>query len=107
MAKEELEDVIRTAHKIGIGYSDLMQMDIREFNQAVEGYIDAREEKLNDEAVVAHRGALKIAQAVYGSRDFRDSIADFELRPKSEEEIIKERLAAMRALTRRGGVTSG
>lgn len=102
-----MADVIRTAHKMGLNYSDLMNMDIREFNQAVEGYVDAREEKLNDSAIVAHRGALKTAQAVYGSKDFKDSIADFELRPKSEEEIIKERLKRFRALTSRGGVTNG
>ncbi len=99
--------MIRVGHKIGINYSDLMNMDIREFNQAVEGYIDAREEKLNDEAAVAHRGALKTAQAVYGSKDFKETIADFELRPKSEEEIIKERLKKFRALTSRGGVNNG
>lgn len=82
-------------------------MDIREFNQAVEGYIDAREDNLNDNAAVQHRGALKTAQAIYGSRDFKDTIANFELREKSEEEIIKERLEAFRALTTRGGVRSG
>lgn len=103
IAREEFDNVIRTARKIGISYSDLMEMDIRKFNQSVEGYIDAREEQLNDSAIIAHREALKIVQGIFGSKNFSDTIADFRLRPKTDEEIMQEKINAFRALVR-GGV---
>lgn len=63
-------------------------MDIRMFNSYVDGFITRREIKMNDEKDVGHVVASKIAQAVWGDKEFRKPIKEFKL--TSEEDNVAE-----------------
>lgn len=45
-------------------------MDIRQFNNYVDGYVLRRETRMNDDLIVGHRIAGKIAQAVWNNKQF-------------------------------------
>lgn len=65
-------------------------MDLRTFDQYVEGYITNRETRINDSLLVAHKQAILISLAVWGSKDFPNKVETIRLRPKTEEEEIEE-----------------
>lgn len=54
-------------------------MDIRKFNNYVDGFISRREIAMNDEKDVGHVVASKIAQAVWGDKEFKKPIKEFRL----------------------------
>ena len=63
-------------------------MDIRKFNNYVDGFVTRREIKMNDSKDVGHAIAAKIAQAVWGDKQFTKPIKEFKLH--SEEEDVAE-----------------
>lgn len=64
-------------------------MDIRRFNSCVDGYTLRREVQINDDLHNGHIIAGKIAEAVWGSRDFRRPIKDVKL--YVDEETVESR----------------
>ena len=80
---------------MGITYSELLDLDIRKFNCLVDGFSKRRETNMNDQLIIGHRIAGKIAQAVWGSKEFRKPIPKFEFAETetSEDKIRRRRNA--------------
>ena len=76
-------------------------MDIRKFNCMVDGYLLRREESMNDMQLIGHRIAGKIAQAVWGSRDFQKALDEIEL-VKKEETAESRNRKVLNALIAKG-----
>lgn len=89
---EELDNIQSSCIYIGISYTDLLDRDIRYYNNCVTGYLIKREDSMNDVARVGHILAGKIAQAVWGDSQFSTPISDIRLRPKTRQEKILETL---------------
>lgn len=68
---------------IGIQYSDFLKMDIRQLNNSIEGYIDRRENQLNDNQSLLKTEASLISLAVWGSDKFNRKLEPIRLRGKS------------------------
>lgn len=66
-------------------------MDIRKFNNYVDGFISRREIKMNDEKDVGHVVASKIAQAVWGDKEFKKPIKEFKLTSDDEDNTAESR----------------
>lgn len=62
---------VRKAAIVGIAYSEMLDMDVRTFDEYVNGYTLRREECVNDLLDIGHAVAGKIAMAVWGSREFK------------------------------------
>jgi hypothetical protein len=75
-----------------ISYTDLLDRDIRFYNNCIYGYLMKRENAMNDMTHVGHLLAGKISQAVWGSSDFNKPIKEIRLRPKSNKEKVLETL---------------
>lgn len=56
-----------------------MCMDIRIFNNFVDGYILRRQTSMNDELRIGHMIAGKIAEAVWGSKNYKRPFKDIKL----------------------------
>ncbi len=56
-----------------------MNMDIRIFNNLVDGYIFNRQTRMNDELRIGHLISGKIAEAVWGSKNFKKPFKDIKL----------------------------
>lgn len=67
------------ASQIGISYCDLMKMDIRIFNNYVDGYNMRREIEINDKLQIGHIIAGKISQAVWGDKRFKKPVEHIDL----------------------------
>lgn len=80
-----------TASIIGIAYNELLDMDIRTFNNYVDGFITRREIRMNDSKDVGHAIAAKIAQAVWGDKQFVKPIKEFKLHENTEVDIAESR----------------
>ena len=68
---------------MGIQYSDFLQMDIRQFNNYYDGYIDRREIELNDEQFMIKIAANQIALALHNSKKFNRPMKPIKLRAES------------------------
>jgi hypothetical protein len=54
-------------------------MDIRVFNNLVDGYVLRRQTMMNDQLRIEHLAAGKIAEAVWGSKSFKKPFKDIKL----------------------------
>lgn len=54
-------------------------MDIRVFNNLVDGYILRRQTAMNDKLRIEHLVAGKISEAVWGSKNFKKPFKDIKL----------------------------
>lgn len=88
------------ASTVGISYSDWLEMDIREFNQYIDGFITRREIKMNDDKDVGHLVAGKIAAAVWGDKSFKKPIKEIKLREDNSIESRNRRV--LETLKRKG-----
>lgn len=78
-SRKAYDKIIKTAGEVGITYESLLDMDIRIFNNYVDGYILRRETSINDSLLVQHIAASKIAQAVWGDKRFSQPIKSIKL----------------------------
>ena len=78
-SREEFDSTLKQASEMGISYTELLDLDIRKFNCFVDGYMKKRETWLNDSLAIGHRVSAKIAQAVWGSKDFKKEIKPFKI----------------------------
>ena len=77
---------------LGISYEYLLTRDIKFYNNCIEGYTTKREIEMNDLQIVGHRVAAKVAQAVWGSKEFSNPIKSFRLRAETRDEKILKTL---------------
>ena len=78
---------------MGIAYNDLLDLDIRKFNCLADGYISRREARINDDLMVGHIIAGKIAAAVWNDRSYKKPIKQIKLREeKNTTESRNERV---------------
>ena len=80
---------------IGLSYSDFLRMDLRQFNNYIEGFVDRREVKINDNKALIKLIASNIAMAVWGNKKFNKSIPDIKLRGESRAAKIANALNAL------------
>lgn len=78
------------ASEAGIAFSDLLDMDVREFNDFVDGYNKRRETQLNDNAQIGHLIAGKISEAVWGDSRFTRPIKPIKIVKDKQENSIEE-----------------
>lgn len=81
----------------------MLDLDIRTFNNLVDGYTINRETRLNDELQIGHIIAGKISQAVWGDKQFKKPISPIELF-KDEADINNERNKKVIATLKAKGV---
>lgn len=67
----------------GATREQFLKMDYRCYNDMLEGYIDAREQRINDGLNVGHRVARKISEAVWSNKDYNKPIEHIRLRGKT------------------------
>lgn len=70
-------------------------MDFRQFNNYIEGYVDKRETRLNDNKSLIKVTAANIAMAVWGNKKFTQKIPDIKLRGESRASKIANALNAL------------
>ena len=56
-----------------------MDIDVRVFNNLVDGYILKRQTIMNDQLRIGHLISGKIAQAVWGSKEYKKPFKDIKL----------------------------
>lgn len=66
-------------------------MDIRKFNNFVDGFVTHREIRMNDSKDVGHAIAAKIAQAVWGDKQFTKPIKEFKLHEDKDKDTVESR----------------
>ena len=76
--------------KANISYSDKLDMDLNEINVVLDALIDKREMYMNDTLLVWGHSMGIINRAVWGSNDNNYTLPRIRIRPKTEEEILKE-----------------
>lgn len=59
---------------MGLRYDDLLDRDLRFYTNCLNGFIKKREYLMNDMQSIGHRIAGKIAQAVWGDRNFTNEL---------------------------------
>lgn len=94
---EQLDEVYQNCIIIGLDYNTLLDRDFRFYNNAMEGFISKRELQMNDNQSIGHLVSAKIAQAVWGSKNFGKPMQAIRLRKKSREEKIQEQLKFINA----------
>lgn len=77
---------------MSISYSDFLKMDFRQFNNYIEGFVDRRETRLNDNKSLIKTTASNIAMAVWSSKKFNKPIPDIKLRGESRAAKIAKAL---------------
>lgn len=77
---------------MGLSYSDFLKMDIRQYNNYVEGYVDRREINLNDNQSLIKTQASQIALAVWGNKKFNKPLKEIKLRGESRAAKIARAL---------------
>lgn len=87
-SRKELDKIYENASTIGIGYSDLLLLDIRKYNCFIEGYITRRETVMNDMKLVGHLVAGKVGASLVDGKEFSKPIKDIRLR---EKDVVKDR----------------
>lgn len=60
-------------------------MDIRQFNDYVDGYILRRETRINDDILVNHLSADKLLQGLSGNRQFKQPIKPIKLLEENDK----------------------
>lgn len=91
-AREQFDKTLRTASEIGVSFDSLLDMDIRQFNKYVDGYILRRETRINDDLLINHLSIDKLLQGINGSKQFRQPIKQVKL---FEEDSISNRNAKL------------
>ena len=80
---------------MGLSYNDFLDMDIRQFNNYVEGFVDRRELKMNDHIPLIKILASQTSLAVWGSKKFSKAIKPIKLRGESRAAKIAQGLNAL------------
>lgn len=80
---------------IGLSYTDFLKMDLRQFNNYIEGFVDRRETRLNDDKALIKIKASNIAMAVWGNKKFNKPIPDIKLRGESRAAKIAKSLNSL------------
>lgn len=76
-------------------------MDIREYNNYIEGFIIRREMKINDLQNIGHKVAGKTAQAIWGDKSFKRTIPDVKLR-EEDDSVESRNRKVLEALKKKG-----
>ena len=93
-SRDELDKIQENCVMIGIDYATLLDRDIRYYTNCVNGFISKREVYMNDAQSVGHLIAGKIAQAVWGNREFSKPMKTVRLREESRDEKVRRTLKA-------------
>ena len=80
---------------MGLSYSDLLKMDIRQFNNYIEGFVDRRELAMNDEQSLIKISAMQIAMAVWGNKKFNKPLKQIKLRGESRAAKLAQALNSL------------
>lgn len=96
-------NTIKKAGELGLGWSDLLDMRIIDFDFYIEGYIARQENELNNLQVLGHRLAGKVSQAIWGSNDYTKELDPILLHEETLEE--KSRRLVMRTLRDKGVIS--
>ena len=95
----QIDDLIESASMIGISYSDLQDMDYRVYKYYSNGYISKTEDIINNVYGITKPIAAKMAQAVWGSKDFNKDIKEVKLRkPQNQYELERDRYIKMKKM---------
>lgn len=86
---------------MGLSYSDFLKMDIRQYNNYIDGYIDRRETNINDNQSLIKTQASQIAMAVWGDKGFRRPLKPIRLRGETRAEMIARTLNGL-GVTKKG-----
>lgn len=87
---------------INIDYNNLLDMDIRTYNNYIKGYIKKREVDANDEAFVGHIVAGKIAAAVWADKSYKHPIKEIKFSEDDRDLAEKSRDSVIQTLKRKG-----
>ena len=87
---------------MGIDYNMMLDRDIRYYTNCVNGYISRREVEMTDAQTVGHIVAGKIAQAVWGDKEFIKALKPIKLRDDPSEKIKSRNEKVMRTLKAKG-----
>ena len=91
-SREEL-DKVQESCAMGIDYNTLLDRDIRYYNNCVNGFVSKREVYMNDMQQVGHLIAGKIAQAVWGNKEFKP-MKQIRLKEESRNDKVMRTLKA-------------
>ena len=93
-SREELDKVQESCTMMGIDYDTLLDRDIRYYNNCVNGFVSKREVYMNDMQSVGHLIAGKIAQAVWGNKEFSKPMKQIYLKEESRNDKVMRTLKA-------------
>ena len=83
-----MDKVQESCTMMGINYDTLLDRDIRYYNNCVNGFIGKREVYMNDMQSVGHLIAGKIAQAVWGNKEFNKPMEQIHLKEESRNDKV-------------------
>lgn len=77
---------------IGIDYNTLLDKDIRYYSNCVNGFIGRREIQMNDIQQVGHLLAGKVAQGIWGNKEFGRPMKEIHLREENRNAKVMRTL---------------
>ena len=98
MSREEIDRVREVAGMVGVDYNTILDHDLRFYQSLITGFMRKREYAINDSLQVGHIIAKKIAQAVWGDRNFTEPIKPVRIIEPTAQEKRAERLAQLEFL---------
>lgn len=87
---------------IGLSPESLLDIDIRIYNNYIDGYIKRREVYANDIATVGHIVAGKIAAAVWSDKSYKKPIKQIKFSEDKRDLEDKSRDKVIATLKRKG-----
>lgn len=83
---------------MGVDYNTILDHDLRFYQSLITGFMRKREYSINDSLQAGHIIAEKIAQAVWGDRNFTKLIKPVRIVEPTTQEKRAERLAQLEFL---------
>lgn len=98
MSREEIDRVREVAGMVGVDYNTILDHDLRFYQSLITGFMRKREYAINDSLQVGHIIAEKIAQAVWGDRNFTKPIKAVQIVEPTSHEKNVQRMAQLEFL---------
>ena len=83
---------------VGVDYTTILNNDLRFYQALITGFMRKREYTINDSLQVGHSIAEKIAQAVWGDRNFVKPIKPVRIVEPTQQEKNLQKLAQLEHL---------
>lgn len=80
----QFSKLIEQASLSGLSFNDFINMHPYEYKAYTNGYIQKRENSINDSLFINHISAAKLAQAVWGSKDYKKTTKNIKLTDSTE-----------------------